>query len=106
MPDLTPAPGSTANSAPNIVSFLTVSGVAATRGSARSLSRATLMRIHTTPLTHNAPSTVRMTVRSGKGVEQQGEGGNRHHAQADGSRSGPSADTGRDNRGNQDNGSR
>src|SRR5918996_1279223 len=33
MPDLTPAPGSTATSAPSPIIFLTVSGVAATRGS-------------------------------------------------------------------------
>src|SRR5689334_9713806 len=41
MPDLTPAPGSTATSAPSAVIFLMVSGVAATRGSPASTSAAT-----------------------------------------------------------------
>src|ERR1700723_1098045 len=41
MPDLTPAPGSTASSAPRPIIFLTVSGVAATRGSPGSDSAAT-----------------------------------------------------------------
>src|SRR5436190_17186367 len=45
IPDLIPAPGSTATSAPRLFSFLTVSGVAATRSSAGSDSRATAMRI-------------------------------------------------------------
>src|SRR6185312_4721832 len=40
MPDFTPAPGSTATSAPSATSFLTVSGVPATRGSAGSVSAA------------------------------------------------------------------
>src|ERR1700685_522613 len=51
MPDFTPAPGSTTTSAPSAFIFLTVSGVAATRGSAASLSRATKMRIHAVSLT-------------------------------------------------------
>src|SRR5690349_8054248 len=38
MPDLTPAPGSMATSAPSAIIFFTVSGVAATRGSAGSIS--------------------------------------------------------------------
>jgi len=46
MPDFVPAPGSTATSAPSPFIFLTVSGVAATRPSAGSTSRATAMRIH------------------------------------------------------------
>src|ERR1700692_4800666 len=41
MPDLIPAPGSTATSAPRPIIFLTVSGVAATRGSPASVSAAT-----------------------------------------------------------------
>src|SRR5262249_17078347 len=40
-PDLTPAPGSTATSAPRALNFFTVSGDAATRGSAGSISLAT-----------------------------------------------------------------
>jgi hypothetical protein len=40
MPDFTPAPGSTATSAPNALNFLTVSGVPATRVSAESISAA------------------------------------------------------------------
>src|SRR5581483_6337419 len=40
MPDFTPAPGSTATSAPSALSFLTVSGVAATRSSSGSSSAA------------------------------------------------------------------
>src|SRR5258708_5737008 len=49
MPDLVPAPGSTATSAPSAFIFLTVSGVAATRSSPASTSRATAMRIHPSP---------------------------------------------------------
>src|SRR5258705_9915115 len=49
IPDLVPAPGSTAISAPSAFIFLTVSGVAATRPSAASASRATAMRIHPSP---------------------------------------------------------
>src|SRR6187397_53809 len=45
MPDLTPAPGCTATSAPSPIIFLTVSGVAATRGSDRSASAATAIFI-------------------------------------------------------------
>src|SRR5581483_6246638 len=41
MPALRPAPGSTATSAPSPIIFLTVSGVAATRGSPESVSAAT-----------------------------------------------------------------
>src|SRR3954447_25115540 len=41
MPDLMPAPGCTATSAPSPIIFLTVSGVAATRGSDGSASAAT-----------------------------------------------------------------
>src|SRR5262249_24203974 len=41
MPDLTPAPDSTATVAPRPIIFLTVSGVAATRGSPASLSAIT-----------------------------------------------------------------
>jgi NAD(P) transhydrogenase subunit alpha len=44
-----PAPRATATSAPSAVNFLTVSGVAATRGSWLSLSRATAIRIHVIP---------------------------------------------------------
>src|SRR5581483_4365237 len=40
-PDLRPAPGSTATSAPSALNFLTVSGEAATRGSEGSISLAT-----------------------------------------------------------------
>ena len=40
-PDLRPAPGSTAISAPNALNFFTVSGEAATRGSDGSISLAT-----------------------------------------------------------------
>src|SRR4051812_47725061 len=40
-PDLTPAPGSTATSTPSALNFLTLSGDAATRGSAGSISLAT-----------------------------------------------------------------
>src|ERR1700741_603036 len=40
-PDLMPAPGSTATSAPSALNFLTVSGDAATRGSDGSISLAT-----------------------------------------------------------------
>src|SRR5260221_7828764 len=49
MPDFVPAPGSTATSAPSPFIFLTVSGVAATRPSAGSISRATAMRISPPP---------------------------------------------------------
>jgi hypothetical protein len=45
MPDFTPAPGSTATSAPSAIIFLTVSGVAATRGSPASVSAATAIFI-------------------------------------------------------------
>src|SRR5215213_9541754 len=45
MPDLTPAPGCTATSAPSPIIFLTVSGVAATRGSDGSDSAATAIFI-------------------------------------------------------------
>src|ERR1700689_741960 len=41
MPDLMPAPGSTATSAPSPIIFLTVSGTAATRGSPASVSAIT-----------------------------------------------------------------
>src|SRR5262252_2604102 len=102
MPDFKPAPGSTANSAPNALSFLTVSGVAATRGSAGSLSRAILMRIHA----GSHDSRYSLTARSGIGVEQQGEGGNRHHAEGHGTGSGPSADATCDNSGDEDKGGR
>src|SRR5215510_12352203 len=44
-PDLTPAPGSTATSAPSALNFLTVSGDAATRGSDGSISLATAIFI-------------------------------------------------------------
>src|SRR6266566_4140765 len=95
MPDLTPAPGSTASSAPNALSFLTVSGVAATRGSAASLSRAIPMRIH--PASWD-PSTFRSRI----SVEQQGEGGDRHHAEAHDSGPRPCADPGCDDRDDED----
>src|SRR5262245_37840981 len=49
MPDFVPAFGSTATSAPSAFIFLTVSGVAATRFSPASISRATAMRIHPPP---------------------------------------------------------
>src|ERR1700749_1383133 len=42
-PDLMPAPGSTATSAPSALNFFTVSGEAATRGSAESISLATAL---------------------------------------------------------------
>src|SRR5258708_40034671 len=45
MPALTPAPGCTATSAPSPISFLTVSGVAATRGSDGSASAPTAIFI-------------------------------------------------------------
>src|SRR3984885_8272630 len=45
MPDFIPAPGSTATSAPRPSIFLTVSGVAATRGSPASISAATAIFI-------------------------------------------------------------
>src|SRR5947209_4301559 len=48
-PALTPAPGSTTTSAPSVIIFRTVSGVAATRSSAESVSRATAMRITPSP---------------------------------------------------------
>src|SRR5262245_52322956 len=44
-PDLIPAPGSTATSAPSALNFLTVSGDAATRGSDGSISLATAIFI-------------------------------------------------------------
>src|ERR1700704_4858341 len=44
-PDLIPAPGSTATSAPNALNFFTVSGEAATRGSDGSISLATAIFI-------------------------------------------------------------
>src|SRR4029077_11454355 len=44
-PDLTPAPGSTATSAPSALNFFTVSGEAATRGSEGSISLATAIFI-------------------------------------------------------------
>src|SRR6516165_1813093 len=49
MPDFAPAPGSTAISAPSAFIFFTVSGVAATRLSIGSVSRATAMRIRSSP---------------------------------------------------------
>src|SRR5258708_24788878 len=45
MPDLMPAPGCTATSAPSPIIFLTVPGVAATRGSDGSASAATAIFI-------------------------------------------------------------
>src|SRR3954470_16594783 len=47
MPDAAPAPRATTMSAPSALNFLTVSGVAATRGSLPSVSRATAIRIAT-----------------------------------------------------------
>src|SRR3954447_14360500 len=44
-PDLVPAPGSTATSTPSALNFFTVSGDAATRGSAGSISLATAIFI-------------------------------------------------------------
>src|SRR5690348_820633 len=44
-PDLMPAPGSTTTSAPSVLNFFTVSGEAATRGSAGSISLATAIFI-------------------------------------------------------------
>src|SRR5258706_11884472 len=95
MPALTPAPGSTVRSAPNALSFFTVSAVAATRGSAASLSRATPMRIH-------AASFDRWRFDHELSVEQQGEGGDRQHAEAHCPRPGPRGDRARDNCGDKD----
>src|ERR1700748_567656 len=70
-PDLMPAPGSTTTSAPSALNFFTVSGEAATRGSAGSISLATAIfmrsphgarRAHNTgvaPANRGAPSTER-----------------------------------------------
>src|SRR5580692_12238060 len=56
MPDLIPAPGSTATSAPRPIIFLTVSGVAATRDSPASVSAATATFI-------NPPTAARPAIR-------------------------------------------
>src|SRR5882757_2842840 len=49
MPEALPAPRATMTSAPSALNFLTVSGVAATRGSPASVSRATAIRIRVFP---------------------------------------------------------
>src|SRR6202034_3572740 len=60
MPDLNPAPGSTATSAPRPTIFLTVSGVAATRGSPESVSATTATFINppTAAMAGNQPMSV------------------------------------------------
>src|SRR5262245_45368998 len=62
MPDLTPAPACTATVAPRATIFLTVSGVAATRGSSASVSAITATFI-------NPPPARR--VRSGEKISHQ-----------------------------------
>src|SRR5262252_4796613 len=59
MPDLTPAPACTATVAPSATIFLTVSGVAATRGSSASASAITATFI-------NPPSARRVSSRQEK----------------------------------------
>src|SRR5271154_5171053 len=72
-PDLIPAPGSTATSAPSPIIFLTVSGVAATRGSPASVSAATATFM--IPPTAARPLSGRCRYSSGSGQE------NRHQDQ-------------------------
>src|SRR6516225_8023345 len=90
MPDRVPAPGSTATSASAFI-FLTVSGVAATRGSAEPRSRATKMRIRAVSYVwrRNGPSA-----RSVIGVVEQEQSRYRDHDEAHDARSGPPADAG------------
>src|SRR5262245_41647131 len=76
MPDFIPAPGSTVTSAPSPCIFLTVSGVAATRPSSGSLSRATAMRIPPSP---GAGRSVRA---SATGREPKCNQRHHHHHQA------------------------
>src|SRR5262249_56781104 len=64
-PDLTPAPGSTTTSAPSAFILRTVSGVAATRSSAESISRATAMRITPSPQGFDAGAAGRLSTVSG-----------------------------------------
>src|SRR6478609_7452743 len=56
MPDASPAPVSTARLAPRLASFLTVSGVAATRDSVLSVSLITATRIEALRSLHDARS--------------------------------------------------
>src|SRR5882757_5393046 len=71
MPEPMPAPRVTATSAPSALNFLTVSGVAATRGSPASVSRATAIRIHVFPAVLNL---VRRQPGEGKDGEAEREG--------------------------------
>src|SRR5262245_55204719 len=65
MPDFTPAPCSTATSAPSAISFLTVSGVAATRGSPASVSAATAIFM-TAPMAVRASGAPRRRAHAGR----------------------------------------
>src|SRR5271156_1175287 len=69
IPDLIPAPGSTATSAPSPIIFLTVSGVAATRGSPASVSAATAIFI--SPPTPARPLSGRCRFFGGSGQENR-----------------------------------
>src|SRR5688572_1417290 len=64
IPDAVPAPGCTTTWAPRPSIFFTVSGVAATRGSAGSISRATAMRIQAISCPLRAPPLASATWRS------------------------------------------
>src|SRR5215470_13404374 len=66
-----PAPGSTTTSAPSAFIFRTVSGVAATRSSAESVSRATAMRITPSPQEADAAGGRRLSTVRGIAESKQ-----------------------------------
>src|SRR5579875_2791747 len=71
MPEALPAPRATTISAPSALNFLTVSGVAATRGSLASVSRATAIRM-TTPSRPQALSAAQHAVEEDQRAEHEG----------------------------------
>src|SRR5580704_3579201 len=81
MPDLTPAPGSTATSPPRPIIFLTVSGVAATRGSPGSDSAA--IAIFMIPPTAGAPATRPISVTGDANSDQKIRHQNENHGDGD-----------------------
>src|SRR6266403_4070759 len=94
MPDFVPASGSTAISAPSAFIFLTVSGVAATRPSLASISRAMAMRIHQPPRGATTPVEPRSAARGERERDQRKD----HHDDARHSRPAQKAVEGDDGR--------
>src|SRR6185503_20566755 len=93
IPEAMPAPRATATSAPRALNFLTVSGVAATRGSLASVSRATAIRIRASP----TPAAHCSGRNPGKGEDQEADDEG-HHARGlgAGQEAGDQADNGDD----------